>query len=122
MRLLTKRDRIRQVVELWEAQYGIKTDGSRPTCDPDKYVIYQNLCDLNLEECTEDHISQVIGNDSWTDLTCRECLQDSPMVVSMYDRYSDEPDKWYCHQCVEMARNLIREGMRGQQQKERTSV
>ena len=70
MRVITERDRIKNVSSAWDEQY------EKHRGDPawaDKFVIGDKLRALNLSRAGSGTIEKIIGNTSWTDIYCHEC-------------------------------------------------
>lgn len=80
MKLITEHGKIRGVAARWGEQYRYSTDA-------DKLAIKTRLLALP-ENATAADVFAVIGNDSWTRLTCDECKRDVKAVAQL----GDEPD------------------------------
>jgi hypothetical protein len=83
---------------LFSVRQGIKAP--RP-----KNIIHEELCALDLETATAKQVNDIIGNESWTRLTCGECRQGVEAIVNMgggdYDCF------YLCKSCVQKAYELI---------------
>lgn len=115
MKLTTQRDTIRAVASRWRQQYEPFTD-DRPmfswrtgvTSPPlNKKQIAENLDDLDGETATPEDVAAIIGNESWTRLTCDECGKDTDAVLTV----GQEPDyeshtASLCRSCVERASSI----------------
>ena len=72
MRIITKRDKIRDVAEHWKRQYydsngwHVFYDGTRSR------AVYDRLLALP-DTATGRDVAAIIGNSTWTRLTCDEC-------------------------------------------------
>lgn len=65
---------------------------------------------LALKNPTEDQITSIIGNSSWTRNECTECKKDVNVVVEL----GEEPDyesstAWLCLRCLQKAVSLALE-------------
>ncbi len=69
MKLITQRDMIKEVYQRWIKQY--PTDSIHVSDNHKKIGIL--LSDLDLEKTNAKVIEKIIGNDSWTHITCSEC-------------------------------------------------
>lgn len=72
MRLITTRDKIRDVAECWKQQYCASDGWWVVYGNPQPDVIYERLLALP-DTATERDVAAIIGNDSWTRLMCDEC-------------------------------------------------
>ncbi len=71
-RVVTQRDTIMSIIDRYEYQYGeeptlIFADGSAAK------DVLEKLRGLNLKTVSFDEITAIVGNDSWTALTCDNC-------------------------------------------------
>lgn len=73
-RLVTTRGRIRGVVHAWRRAYG-DGQGTRHG------GTLRRLRQLDLNTCHEDDVTAVIGNGSWTRITCDNCGERVPAAV-----------------------------------------
>lgn len=94
MRLITKRERIKEVLESWKGQY------PNVKMWQDKQKVTEELEKLNFNSVSEKKIIEIIGNNSWTRLDCDECQQDSSKVVRFLERYEDEYEVNSCDVCL----------------------
>lgn len=108
MQVITKRDKILGVADEWKANYyhghntwsNIFNKGSA-------YTIYKRLLNLDLNTCTEEDVEKVIGNRTWTDLTCYECdLLTDTVVLFEHDKYNYT---FICKTCIQNAMSRISE-------------
>ncbi len=102
-RHVTVRDKIRTVAARWKEQYKRHTDMPRMTAIGDR------LAELDAEACTAKDVNDIIGNTSWTDLSCHGCgfhgLQETVTVGD-----EEDYDNCYarlCRQCVVAALELF---------------
>jgi hypothetical protein len=105
--LITTRTLIRSVVKRWEAQYRpedvyVKLYGA------DKQTILAKLKELDPEQASPEEVEAIIGNTSWTRVTCDACGSEVGEVV----RLGQEPDyesatASICHECLAKAIKLI---------------
>ena len=86
--LITIRDRIRGVAEAWREQYYNSHGGTVEVWDTlfvgeqrDREATHQELLALNTETATEDDVERIIGNRTWTTLTCSICGERVPVIV-----------------------------------------
>jgi len=75
MILITKADKIKNIVKRWTRQY--------PNSKQD---VARKLRQAN--PTTEDEIVEIIGNRSWTDNRCQECSKDCDTLVQL----GEDPD------------------------------
>lgn len=92
MKLFTVRDAIRDVAKNWKRQYG-----------KEKSAIYSALKDLDKETATADDVARIIGNGSWTRLTCRSCYSEVQAVILVSILNSDMESIELCLECVKKA-------------------
>lgn len=103
MKLITKRDVIKQVAERWQNQYTPFSSHSY-----DKYNTYKKLLALDLDTATEDDVEKIIGNRSWTRLSCEQCDKEVDTLVQV----GQEPDyesrtASLCLDCIRAAVALL---------------
>lgn len=101
MYTLTKQDLINNICSAWKQQYFF--DGEWRYGE-NKQVIYNNLIALG-DNKTEEKINEIIGNSSWTTITCGECNKHVDVVVVMND--SDEYCAYICKKCINKASKLL---------------
>ena len=80
-KVITERDRIRQVVSKWSHTYDNGLYGE------DKLKILEKLRLLDLEKVSAEEIASIIGNSTWTDLTCDECNKRVKEVFQVGEEY-----------------------------------
>jgi len=99
MKLITKADVLRTVPEKWNAQYDPRYKGT------DKDEIYKKLLKLvGSGVYPERQIDNIIGNDSWTELTCGECERHVEAVVHLGEEPGYESNTFYlCAPCLKKA-------------------
>jgi hypothetical protein len=114
MKLTTQRDLIRAVAARWRQQYEPFThdtplfsvrNGYRQAIP--KKEIAAMLDAIDAETATPEDIAAIIGNESWTRLTCDECGKDTDAVLTV----GQEPDyeshtASLCRSCVERASSI----------------
>jgi len=109
MKVITKRDMIREVAKAWRACYGL-TPGRPISYGKDRAAILTQLEALDMETCTEEDVSRITGNELWIRLTCDECGSEVSAVIEIGEEYDYESDKAHlCFQCVAIARDLIKD-------------
>jgi hypothetical protein len=102
-RVIERRDIIVNVLERYRQQYtdptmklaGGKTAGETA----------QGLASLDLQTATVTDVAAVIGNDSWTALTCNVCEEDRDRVVSVPREY--EGPLYICGDCAAGVTELL---------------
>jgi len=112
MKRITERDRILSVAEAWDAQYSINIKGVPPR--PDKPLasgdtarqISERLHKLNLKKVKASTVNNVIGNDSWTKLTCSQCNARVQAAVMLYG-IGDDAQLQVCESCLNLAKRVI---------------
>ena len=109
MRVITKRDMIREVAKAWRACYGLRL-GRVSHYGKDPSTILAKLEALDLETCTEEDVSRITGNELWIRLTCDECGSEVSAVIEIGEEYDYESKKSHlCTECVEKAHHLIKD-------------
>jgi len=109
MKITTQRDLIREVAARWRRQYEPFRD-DRPIFSVrngynqaiSKKEIAEGLDAIDVETATPADIAAIIGNESWTRLTCHECGKDTDTVITV----GQEPDyeshtASLCRPCVD---------------------
>lgn len=115
MKLTTQRDTIRAVASRWRKQYEPFTD-DRPrfswrtgvTSPPlNKKQIAEKLDALDAETATPEDVAAIIGNESWTRLTCDECGKDTDAVLTVgQELYYESHTASLCRSCVEQESSI----------------
>lgn len=117
MKLITKRDLIRNVAAKWRRQYEPFQDDDRPlfswrtgiTSPPlNKRQTAEKLDALDKETATPEDVANIIGNKGWTSMKCDECGAEVDAVV----RVGAEPDydsntACLCFRCVLRAFQVV---------------
>lgn len=98
MKLLTKQDILNTVAERWKYQYYTK-DGWKYS---GKDSVYDKLEALGDNPKATD-IDRVIGNSSWTYLTCQTCNREVDAVVIV-----GECEIYTCKKCVKKMHKLFK--------------
>lgn len=111
MKIITQRDLIKTVAKRWDQQYHpyvndvplfSARNGFRR--DLTKKEIHEALKNLDPETCSAEEVNNIIGNSSWTNLTCNQCQKQVKEVIEL----GEEPD-WesntaqICFSCLEDA-------------------
>jgi hypothetical protein len=111
MKVITREQLAREAPKRWGEQYAyaIRT---RERSTVDKAQIYDALCALTPEELTPERVDSVIGNGSWTSVTCNECDVSVDSVVQL----GEEPDyesrtATVCPSCLARAVGLLLTGV-----------
>jgi hypothetical protein len=110
-KVITQRDVIRRVCVRWYETYGPGLNRHGRTewrHGEDKTRIFVKLSALDLETCTAEAVNAIIGNSSWTDLTCDCCAKKVRLVV----QFGDDPDydsrtAHACWDCIDEARSKV---------------
>lgn len=103
MKRITERDRILTVAERWDAQYSMLASGDTAR------QISERLHKLNLKKVKASTVNKVIGNDSWTRVTCEECEKDVGQAVVLYGIWGSGSDSAIeiCESCLNLAKRVI---------------
>ena len=108
MKLITQRMLIKAVAARWRKQYEPFTNESPLFAERmglrslmTKKEIAERLDILNGETASVDDVANIIGNCSWTRLTCNECDREVDAVIEV----GQEPDyesatARLCHDCA----------------------
>jgi len=107
MKLITKQSKIDGIAAAWKHQYCRrgKWIPSRPT-GLQHSQIYTDLCALP-KDATEEDITGIIGNSTWTSLVCEECGQEVDTVIQLGED-CDTLD--ICLTCLNKAVKIMEEG------------
>lgn len=82
--LITKKQKIYNVLDRWKEQYKHYSINDKS----DKAYIESNLIELfSAGEQTEESISKIIGNRTWTELNCNNCEKDCQELL-IFENYS----------------------------------
>ena len=103
MKLITQRQLIQGVAAKWRAQYKGSMD-TRLFDGSSKGEIAEQLDALDRDKACAEDVAKIIGNNSWTRMTCDECKRDVDAVL----RVGAEPDyesatAYLCFECVQKA-------------------
>lgn len=107
MELITERSRIKGVADAWDAQHGPEF---RPTLSGSSKTISEKLHALNLSRVSAATVNKIIGNDSWTKLTCDECRADVKKLVVFYHEGGDAVYD-ICESCATKVKTLFKTGV-----------
>lgn len=103
MRVITKREQIRNVAALWASCYNHAWE----TKDwVDKREVYEKLRTLDLDRASEADVAEVIGNKTWTSLACDECRREVQAVIEV----AQAPSRYICRGCVKKGMELLSNG------------
>jgi hypothetical protein len=108
MELITERSRIKGVADAWDAQYA---PDFRPTAIGSSKTISEKLHALNLSKVSAATVDKIIGNDSWTRLTCDECRKRVPKVVVLYHPGDGSAVFEICESCATKVKTLFKTGV-----------
>ena len=104
MKLHTTRTKIRGVAEAWREQYRDYRAGDVAG----KAAIGAALAALDPEKATAADVERIVGNTSWTALTCDACQVDVPAAVEIIeDSEYEGPHALLCSRCLRAALSLI---------------
>jgi hypothetical protein len=114
MKITTQRDMIRAVATRWRKQYEPFADdrpiwrGELKSPPRNKRQIADLLDVLDGESATPDDVFNIIGNSSWTRLSCNECGKetDAVLIVGEPQDYESRTAS-LCFECVKKAADLI---------------
>lgn len=100
MKLITERELIRLVLDFWCSQY--------PETTGEKYETTKKLMDLNRETATSEEVNAIIGNRTWTEVSCDQCGKYTSLAVMV----GQEPDvdsstAVLCAKCLTDAYDLL---------------
>lgn len=103
MIVITTRDRIKDVAKRWKAQYHSKGGWVVPIFG-NREEVYLDLKKLNIDTCKKEDVDNIIGNTSWTDLTCNECNRhrNSLVILEKSESYFE-----ICPSCLTKAKEKI---------------
>ncbi len=100
MYLLTKRQLIKDILSKWSSSYPVNRE-----ITPCKGIIkstdsiYSQLEALDLDTVEPEVIDNIIGNNSWTTITCKECGENQNTAIVL--------DDYICKDCLEKALSLF---------------
>lgn len=103
MQLVTKRDLIRGIVQTWESRFGK---------NPERPLVRSTLIhlrQLDLSTATEEDLEAVIGNSSWTRITCCECGSDCDAAVQVGPDTPEVDPIYLCRSCLNQAGRELEE-------------
>lgn len=100
MKLITRHDLAKQAANRWSKQYP-------PDRWPDKQGILKKIINLGKSPSPDD-VDKVIGNGSWTRITCTECRNENADSVI---HLGEEPDYesmtvYICFDCLDKATSI----------------
>lgn len=112
---ITRRGEIRTVATRWRAQY---PSGTRLARGESADAIFRRLADLDSERATRDEVDAIIGNHSWTAITCDGCSRDVEAAVQVGQMPDyDSATATLCVECLRAALQLLQEEVVGAQAK-----
>jgi hypothetical protein len=101
MKIITFADETRDVAECYKASY--PDSNARPLFGPKTShgQRYHELAALTDETRTRQSVAEIIGNDSWAEMSCDECGVERNTLI----RFGDDPDyeaRWQdlCSDCL----------------------
>lgn len=104
MRLITKQHLANIAKDRWRAQYYQNSEWY--SYGSDKEVKYNNLVALGDNPSPND-VNEVIGNISWTNITCSECKESVDSVVELGEVGYDTEYGYACKDCLTKALGLF---------------
>jgi len=105
MNILTTRDTIKAVAERWRKQ-------DEGTADTAKVEIGKRLDAMDARLATVDDVLKIIGNDSWTVITCDECKRDVDAVVIVgAPQDYESATASLCSDCIAKAARMMLESI-----------
>ena len=108
MKVITRRNLIRDIAKNWQAHW-IDYSGDKKSKCMDYKGILARLKKLNLNKCEREEVDDIIGNVTWTELRCTFCNNDAEIVVVNNDVTTADPGEIIvCNKCVDLATNLIK--------------
>ena len=107
MKIIRKSELIQSIAKRWHEAYCYRGRWDRKS----QSEVYERLLTLG-EDATEEQVTGIIGDASWTRTVCSECGCDVDLVV----HFGEEPDYdavWadVCLGCLRKAEQLLVEGM-----------
>lgn len=102
MNVITNQQLANSAKECWKDQYC----GQRVWYNDDKRLTYEKLVELG-DNPSPDDVNEVIGNNSWTLITCSECSEsvDSVVILGVVDY--DSEHVYACKDCLTKALELF---------------
>lgn len=110
-RLITRRAVIKSTPARWRKQYF--HNGSWGTVcgrglTESAEVIYKELMSLSLDTVKRSVVDKVIGNTSWTEITCAACRRDAEAAVEVGEAPDYESNTAVlCARCLDRAVTLL---------------
>lgn len=107
VKFVTMREVIRGVPDRWRKQYAEWIKTGRVGLGRDKGLIADELDSLNIETCTAEDISRIIGNTSWAENHCDGCEEDRDEIMWLGEEPDYESRFWrLCRECFDEAGKL----------------
>jgi hypothetical protein len=107
MKIITSQYLARCVAQEWKGRYLLPNGRWGETLSGSSEVKYLDLLSLG-ENPTPEDISKVIGNSSWTDLSCDECGNNVDRVIHLGEEQDyDSRTVLICGTCLERASGLM---------------
>lgn len=105
MEIIKRADIVAGVPERWQRTYRTAVD--HPGRYGNKQATMAKLLALEPGFSAET-VNAIIGNTSWTELRCDECIEDSPCLISVGDQ-NDRPVS-ICIDCLKKAVVMVEAG------------
>ena len=101
--VLKREERMRNVAKAWNDQYYVGGVW-REICNGNAEETYNLLVLLLKEEYTREDIDTVIGNNSWTEISCNICGEDVDVAIVLDDGTYDH---YVCRRCLKDMMGLL---------------
>lgn len=98
----------RGVADRWREQYLHRTNGWGNTASGPAKDIHEKLCALG-QNPTPEQVADVVGNKSWSYLSCSGCNEYIKRAVQFSDSWSEDCIL-LCDSCVEAAKQALADG------------
>lgn len=108
-RIIHVRDTIASAPDRWKKQYDRYSD------DGGKQKITEKLMALKARgNFTAQEVNEVIGNESWTTISCETCdLSKEKLIAMGYDTEWDCPTAYTCLECLELSAAALKDTTNG---------
>lgn len=108
MKLITLREIIKSTPDRYKRDQGKYWETKLRETGKTRAQMHAELLALDLDNCTKEDVNKIMGNSSWTNLTCDECKQNVDKVVQL----GEEPDyesstASICFSCLTKAVKLV---------------
>lgn len=94
MEIITQKDLIKNVYIEWAEQYDLRSKDT-----PESFKkIGKKLKELDLNKASAEEVNKIIGNNTWTTVSCDECSRNVDHAI-----YFDKADMIICVECLSEA-------------------